>query len=316
MLGDLPDRLLRCPRCGYDLRGEAGTWQTSWPVSGRCPECGLAFEWRDLLSAKKIRMAEWCVEYAGNPSRLAVNSAKTLIRSLWPFDFWQQLELAHEIRPRRLVAYVALLTLSLYLILAGSHGIIVWHEVTAWSRTAVAPAVMWPLTLTWKDYLGLSLLPWRDVPLTGWGATSVSLWQAYGQNIVVGLGLMLGVHSSCGVAYVVLPVSRRVAKVRWIHIFRIVMYGMALIVLIAVLEIVGTVLVAVGGGTWPPLLVDVMVGVMIATGFAFLPALFIWWSTASGRYLRMRYPWAIGASVTVMGILFSLSALVLYGLVF
>ena len=84
-------------------------------------------------------MARWCVEYAGSPSRLAVNSAKTLVRSLWPFDFWKQIELAHEIRPRRLVAYVALLTLSLYLTLAGSYGIIVWHEVTAWNRIAVAP---------------------------------------------------------------------------------------------------------------------------------------------------------------------------------
>lgn len=279
-------------------------------MSGRCTECGLAFEWRELLSTK-IRMARWCVEYAGTPGRLVVNSTRTFVRSLWPFGFWKQLELANEIRPRRLAAYAALLTLLLYAIMAGSHGITVWHQVALWSGTVVQAGTS-PLILSWTDYVVLSLMPWRDVAVTSWGMTSGHVWQAHGQSIVVMVGFMLLVHWSCAAAYVVLPVSRRVAKVRWIHIFRIAMYGLALIGLIAALEMVGTVLLAVGSTTWPPLVVNILVGVMTVAGFAFFPGLLVWWSTASGHYVRMHYPWAIGASVTVLGLLFCLTAIMWY----
>lgn len=314
MPSGLPDRVLRCPRCGYNLRGEADTWQTSWPISGLCTECGLAFDWRELLSMK-IRMARWCVEYAGSPSRLIVNSAKTLLRSLWPFYFWKQIELADDIRPRRLVAYVALVTVLLYAIMAGSHGIIVWHQVALLNQNAMAAGTA-PVVLSWSDYVAVCLLPWLDVTVASWGATSAYLWATHGQTIVVGLGLMLAMHASCAAAYVVLPVSRRVARVRWIHIVRIAMYGAVPIMLIAALEMIGTVLITVGNETWPLLALNVVVVVMIATGFAFFPVLFIWWSTASGRYVRMQYPWAIGASVTVLGVLFSLTALVWFGSLF
>lgn len=42
----------QCPRCGYDLHGIFVSWRESCPRSGNCSECGLAFDWGDLLNLK------------------------------------------------------------------------------------------------------------------------------------------------------------------------------------------------------------------------------------------------------------------------
>ena len=75
---------------------------------------------------------------------------------------------------------------------------------------------------------------------------------------------------------------------------------------------VGTVLLTVGSAAWPPLVVNILVGIMAAAGFAFFPGLLVWWSAASGHYVRMHYPGALGYSVTVLGLLFCLTAIMWY----
>lgn len=40
-----------CPRCSYDLRGTMGDWSRACPLRGVCPECGLQFEWAEMIGA-------------------------------------------------------------------------------------------------------------------------------------------------------------------------------------------------------------------------------------------------------------------------
>ena len=42
-----------CPRCGYDLRGALETWKRKCPINGVCTECGLKFEWGELLCERR-----------------------------------------------------------------------------------------------------------------------------------------------------------------------------------------------------------------------------------------------------------------------
>lgn len=50
----------KCPRCGYDLRGTIATWMQQCPLEGQCTECGLRFEWRELMSVRFL-MPRWCI---------------------------------------------------------------------------------------------------------------------------------------------------------------------------------------------------------------------------------------------------------------
>ena len=105
-----PKATARCPRCGYDQRGIVATWIESCPVEGTCAEGGLQFHWAEVL--KPITFGpRWCVEYA--PTRRAFPRAvlTTGLRSCWPWAFWSRIRMSHEIRGRRLVAYVVLLFL-------------------------------------------------------------------------------------------------------------------------------------------------------------------------------------------------------------
>ena len=52
---------MRCPRCGYDQRGEMAKWADSCPLTSVCTECGLEIDWAELISPKFERPA-WCVE--------------------------------------------------------------------------------------------------------------------------------------------------------------------------------------------------------------------------------------------------------------
>lgn len=88
---------LRCPLCGYDLRGLA---------EHRCPECGHAFDPDELRQAKADR-AEWRFETAP-PRRRVQAFALTSLATLRPFRFWRELSAAQTIVPGRLVQWARL----------------------------------------------------------------------------------------------------------------------------------------------------------------------------------------------------------------
>ena len=45
-----------CPKCSYDLRGTMGDWSLACPLRGVCPECGLQFEWAEMIGAGSGRV--------------------------------------------------------------------------------------------------------------------------------------------------------------------------------------------------------------------------------------------------------------------
>ena len=44
-------------------------------------------------------------------------------------------------------------------------------------------------------------------------------------------------------------------------------------------------------------------GAAAVAAYSLLGVEFIWWSTATGRYLKIRHPWGVGAAVVVMSVL-------------
>ncbi len=83
---------LPCSRCGYDLR---------MLTVARCPECGLAFSWREVLTARE-QQDPWLLEFGWRkwPVRSLLY---TWGLSLSPWHFWRRASIHDRIRSGPLV---------------------------------------------------------------------------------------------------------------------------------------------------------------------------------------------------------------------
>jgi hypothetical protein len=306
-------RQARCPRCGYDLRGTVSAWRDACPLAGTCTECGLWFEWSELLNPG-LYPPQWCVEYARGPWRFLGRAVRTLALTAWPFGFWRSLKMVHDVRPRRLAAYCLLLVVVHYVAFCAGHAAVVYGRFSAAARWGwmgggpPGPAPEWP------EYLRIGLLPFSDVRIGGSASSSrdvvVDVWGVWAYVLLI---LLIG-HAACGAGFAALPISRRIAKVRWIHVHRITMYGLALLAPTVLLAMVGLALDA-QPRELPLILGRAILGLAFLAAVGYVPAQIVWWSTATGRYLRMPHAWGVGLAVVVMGWLATALALTLFFLV-
>ncbi len=124
-----------CPRCDHDLRSEPMRWTGSCPLEGRCPECGLAFRWADLLHPRLV-LPWWSVE---GPARwrdaMRRLPAQMFVAAARPRRLHRQVRLEHRRRPGRLLAVVGLL---LAMVLLVPSGLIAWAGISAGMPPAMA----------------------------------------------------------------------------------------------------------------------------------------------------------------------------------
>lgn len=276
-----------CPRCGYDLQGTVSAWIASCPLDGTCTECGLAFEWRFVAGA--VRLPDWCVE------RLRVRrldwiprTFRTLARSLRPWSFWSSLQMHHEVRWARIAVYLTFLVALSWVALSLFSGAAVLANQVIWQIRGV------PAPISWDDILWTTLLPTSPWPDWDWA-------QAW-----IVPSLILLVHVGCAVGFLALPISRRQAKVRWAHIARVVAYGAGLLVLPLWGVLIGMAISSYDeslGNT-------VMWTSAIVATYGLVPIEIAWWSAATGRYLKMRHAWGVGAAVAMMSALVVMLAVV------
>jgi hypothetical protein len=94
-----------CPHCGYNLRGLA---------DARCPECGITFDWRAILSTSAGRIP-WLFEHAWahQPAR---SFFRTLLHACVPWRFWRDLRATDDVRVRPLIGFFLLWTLALFVL--------------------------------------------------------------------------------------------------------------------------------------------------------------------------------------------------------
>jgi hypothetical protein len=111
-----------CPLCDYNLRGL---------IQPRCPECGLAFDWNEVLDPARIRHP-YLFEH--HPRRRIWSFVMTLFHGLKPARFWTTLRPTHSTYPRKIFLYWLILTM---LVLAGPAtiaGNFVWQQVQSFSQ--------------------------------------------------------------------------------------------------------------------------------------------------------------------------------------
>ncbi len=303
----------QCPRCGYDLHGIFESWRESCPFTGNCSECGLAFDWGDLLNLK-LNIPPWCVESPVTRGIPGVTWAmiRTLLMSLRPWRFWREQKMTHHPRWGRLITYPLITILLLYMICSISVGIGAYVYTNRYqSRRAIPNQSLLVLGIR------SAVLPFSSEPLWTWasggaGWTSKSIasrykWQGMGKTVVLAIkrdkffypgmreisevrafqALLLILLSPVG--FLALPISRRVCKVRWRHVARIWSYSLPLIALPIAAEFAKQILRWI---SWWFLEGDLLLGL---TGLL----LILWWGHASHHYLKMQWPWLVAMAVVV-----------------
>jgi hypothetical protein len=203
-------RLLACPRCGYDLSGQADAARAAneGRLDGRgvCSECGLEFDWADVLDPWRTRVRGF-VEHAERGVFIAV--WRTWALALGPSRFWSRVKVEMALRPSRMVLWLVL-----------------------------GPALLWAAGCLAAQLIELPM-PWPGLP-----ASMHRHWIEPDDNLVYRgyryMGYLSAFHRlpaavtgplaaslMIPVVLVLLPDTRRLAKIRAGHVLRGAAYGLA-----------------------------------------------------------------------------------------
>lgn len=212
-----------CPKCGYDQSGLVDTWTDRCPLQGMCTECGLEFDWADVMDPKRVRL-HWYSEHASGFKQMLARTPSTILRLLYPPVFWSRVTVMMEVRLRWLLLWALTVALAAHLFASVYVGLGFWAEHGQWQYGSFSTYL--------GNYgsLGIVRLIFNAVfaqiaymefdpagePVFGFGVTFYS--QLTGSWFVIlpyaGLtGLWL-------IVLLVIPTTRRLAKLRGVHIAR------------------------------------------------------------------------------------------------
>lgn len=114
---------------------------------------------------------------------------------------------------------------------------------------------------------------------------------------VMGTSLVIWLVLPAG--FVLLPISRRRARVRWGHVLRVALYSLVVLSLPGSASLLMLVIEPVAGSRWTSLL---HVGHEAAC-VLMIPLLIGWWAAAVRRYLHISNGWAVALAFAAVGIL-------------
>jgi hypothetical protein len=218
-----------CPRCGYDQSGTIATWADSCPTRGVCSECGLEFEWANLLNPFRGRLPG-LLEHARGLRQTFRWTFTTFGWMLLPHRFWNRVQMHHTIRLWP-IALAAILFALLAQAAAGLGGL---------ALSFADPQINWSLDrshIWWPHVVTPFVEPFMRIERIqyAWGASM--LWIEYP---IMGTLVRLAALCACILAwpllFIALPTTRHEAKLRWAHVARAAAYPFLWVVLLLVLD--------------------------------------------------------------------------------
>jgi len=188
-----------CPSCGYDLTGQIASWTQQCPLNGVCPECGHAYQWREVFAILNEwgSRVDWYSEHGGDWIELFQRAPGTLWRLMRPGRFFKAINHRRMIRLRMLFWWMLVVTAGLHLCIspvgaAGNakegywsstgHGWDAqWTQSTKDTVANTASAVLFPYATVYHRDDGFTLrLPFYNED-----------WAAYSMAAVIGIGVMI-----------------------------------------------------------------------------------------------------------------------------
>jgi len=264
---------LHCPRCGYDLR------RLPQP---RCPECGLEFQWTELIAATEDQLQSPLFEYQWQ-HRPVRSFFKTIGRAMLPWLLRREARMALQPRVVPLLVFVLpMLLLHALVCLSAEYG---WATFMDW----------WYTKLLSSTQLGVGLVPHVN---------------AYLQTLLGALVLLV-------LTWLVLQVFHQTINqyhIRWQHFLRILVLAgsaflmwRALMVVVLYLQIIISTCTkfwasrTLGWVSYPHRLAGL-------TDLVPLSVFALAVSAGMGRYLQVRRGWIMGFLSTFIVLLFLLTS--------
>ena len=366
--------LAACPRCGYELRGIVDSWTESCPLLGVCSECGLDFNWSEVLHPEKYEPL-WCVEFP-NAWSLPRSALKTYLMSFRPARFWRELKMSNDVRWRKLLVYVLLLTtpfILCYVIEQATVATLVWRytqqrlllyqqqtqssivqfqqqidqlklfenpptqKIDNWQRQldsmklaaqkapsinftlaeAMFEAVLLPLSSYSNGTLVLSSGNQTYPPPIKLHEIAIKQYRLLRFPRSLGLRIRQTIRNiimqgilfpGIPLAFLLLPISRQIAKVRWRHIIRVLLYSLFLPVTLCCMLVI---LFTTGTFIAPLESVSYRLGAELFN-YGIWIALITWWALATKYYLKMPHGWMIAIVFALLIAMLTASVLFLF----
>ena len=326
------DKLLnqyKCPRCGYDLLGIST--QSTVSTEGTCAECGLDFLWEDLRNHR--RLPKWYVEAEDTWLGGVLHSFSTIWRIVPPLMPWSKISLeacAGGIRWRAMAGWVMALMAAAHL----SAGLVVGSEAASRAYNVVqvsgatfypgmpggtptqsllkgddSPAVEAGIVLmcgvidpvAWFKPLGGRAHRWMNMVRTPsggfavWGSNHPPPWRYTSRGMLFVWGLLIA-SMLAPLVFIVLPVTRRRAKVLPSHLIRVWLLSLHI-------PLVAFMLLMAGWAADLGLLFASMKTLSVLLMFASFLAFAYWWMAACQAYLRLSAALAVAISVLLISFL-------------
>lgn len=287
---------VECPRCGYDVSGVMSLWKTECPLRGKCSECGYAFQWRHLLGPN-LGVPKWFFETAHRRKIRAAIS--TSARTLAPWHFWSAVQMRTPSRPWRLMMLSVATLVGVYLAGVVGVGLPTTMEIFRfsggyqgwfgdWTEYYLSPSLMWIAGVDPSSPLRDSSL----APALGSIASRLALLSA----ILIPAGFLL------------VPATRRAAKVRMRHVIRAGAFGwVGVCVLLAMWWVAMTAVdIAADNGFVDPTVSD---GIIAASAFVWTVYVLLFWLCVCRQYLCIKQPFSTALLLCTMGTLLSVVGL-------
>lgn len=288
------DETHTCPRCAYELSGETSRWSDSCPLRGRCPECGLEFEWAAVLTESRRRL-DGLVEHSKGVGQFFAWSWRTWRLTLKPWRFWSVVELHHDVRVPRLLLWLALVLPVMHLINAKTT--LAWYQF----GSVLPSAPGWHLVNPFLHPVVAISGDWADTPYVFW---MIGSWPRTAWWLLLFAPLW-------PVALLVMPISLRRARVRWAHVARAAVYSVSVPALYFVIQLGANLATIVRYEIGPRIRPAMwhwdldMIGYvreLLEQGLIVLgiPWLAAWWYFTLTRGWKLRHGWAVWLALVVL----------------
>lgn len=303
--------MLRCPRCGYDQSGvAAGFGPADFPERGVCSECGLGFDWLDVLQPER-REVPWLVEHAEGRGRVVRAAWLTWVRTFLPFVFFARVRVEHRVHVWRLLLWLVLVLVPVH----------VAASLLATARVAVLPSLIGGgagVVRAWSvlDYVSVWLYPVVTLRPSASGAAGGLLPPRVVPTLLDAPEWVfpaLAMHAAYAVMLLLLPGTMGSAKVRGVHVLRALVYGLSWVVLLSAFrlgrnavmlyEIVAGPAYTPAIGVWTPRPVRLSEMDPLLAGGVVMSFTAVWWMAAIVRGWRLGGAWLVWIMLTVAGVL-------------
>ena len=233
----MPPHTPICPKCGYDQSGTITTWTTQCPLQGTCPECGLQFDWLNIFDPTRTRLP-WYTEHAPSIYQLITRTPSTLIRLALPHKFWKLMHSTIVINLKTLIVWFALLALASHLATSAIYAVDYYLKIKnragwGWNRFTNGGLYAYAELAFNSVFRGIFEM-WTPKDANGLNTVAIQLnpFAAFSNIYLRPISISIGINLMWFLVLVVIPTTRRIAKIRTAHVLRAFILSMLATLLI------------------------------------------------------------------------------------